>query len=225
MQIAVEGEKMQDLLKKIPLLSGLNDEQLENIANLIRVRTYKKNTVIVTQGEESSSFYIVVSGRLRVFRDNEDGNEVILNDFQEGTWFGELALLADTPRSASVITLEQSQLGIISKQDMNNLLVENPKLTLGIAKYLAKRVVELTEDVSDLAMLDVYGRVARTLEKHATEEDGRLITGRFTHQEIAAMVGASREMISKILKELKTGGYIEMDGKRIVLQRKLPKAW
>ena len=74
-------------------------------------------------------------------------------------------------------------------------------------------------------MLDVYGRVARTLEKHAKDEDGRLITGRFTHQEIAAMVGASREMISKILKELKIGGYIEVEGKRIILQKKLPKAW
>ncbi len=216
---------MQQLIRNIPLFSGLNDEQLEKIANLIRMRNYKKNTVIVTQGEESSSFYIVVSGRLRVFRDNEDGNEVILNDLQANSWFGELAILADSPRSASVMTLEPSQLGIISKDQINALLIDSPTLAVGIAKFLAKRVVELTEDVSDLAMLDVYGRVARTLEKHAVEEDGKLITGRFTHQEIAAMVGASREMISKILKELKIGGYIEMEGKRFVLQKKLPKAW
>ncbi len=216
---------MQDVIKGIPLFSSLSDEESDKIAGLVKLRNFKKNTVIVTQGDESSSFYIVVSGRLRVFRDNEDGNEVILNDLKNNSWFGELAILADVTRSASVITLEPTQLGIISKQDLNTLLSENSQLTLGIAKYLAKRVVELTEDVSDLAMLDVYGRVARTLEKQAMDEDGRLITGRFTHQEIAAMVGASREMISKILKELKIGGYIDTDGKRIILQKKLPKAW
>ena len=216
---------MLELLKSIPLFSGLVDSELEQIVALVKTRSFKKNSVIVTQGDDTASFYIVVDGRLRVFRDDEDGNEVILNDLQKGSWFGELAMLADTTRSASVVTLEPSQLGIISKHDLEQLMVQNPRLTLGIAKFLARRVVELTEDVSDMAMLDVYGRVARTLEKHAREEDGRLITGRFTHQEIAAMVGASREMISKILKELKIGGYIEVEEKRIILQKKLPKAW
>ncbi|MCB1757433.1 MAG: Crp/Fnr family transcriptional regulator [Gammaproteobacteria bacterium] len=216
---------MQDILRDIPLFSVLDDDELEKVEGLVKLRSFKKNTVIVTQGEESNSFYIVLSGRLRVFRDDEDGNEVILNDLQKPDWFGELAILADTTRSASVVTLEPTQLGIIAKQDLNQLLVDNPHLTLGIAKFLAGRVVELTEDVSDLAMLDVYGRVARTLEKHAKEEDGKLITDRFTHQEIAGMVGASREMISKILKELKIGGYISTDGKRFILEKKLPKAW
>ena len=216
---------MLELLKSIPLFSGLEEDELEQLASLVKTRSFKKNSVIVTQGDDTTSFYIVVDGRLRVFRDDEDGNEVILNDLQTGTWFGELAMLADTTRSASVVTLEPSQLGIISKQDLEQLMVEKPRLMLGIAKFLAHRVVELTEDVSDMAMLDVYGRVARTLEKHAREEDGRQITGRFTHQEIAAMVGASREMISKILKELKVGGYIDVEGKRIILQKKLPKAW
>ena len=216
---------MQEILREIPLFSGLSDEELNTVATLVKTRSFRKNSVIVTQGDDSSSFYIVLNGRLRVFRDDEDGNEVILNDLQQSSWFGELAILADTTRSASVVTLENTQLGIISKQDLEQLFVKNPRLTLRIAKLLARRVIELTEDVSDLAMLDVYGRVARTLEKHAKQEDGRLITGRFTHQEIAAMVGASREMISKILKELKIGGYIDVDGKRIVLQKKLPKAW
>ncbi|MDO6459285.1 Crp/Fnr family transcriptional regulator [Granulosicoccaceae sp. 1_MG-2023] len=216
---------MQELLGEIPLFSCLSEEERDKVAGLAKLRSVRKNTVIVTQGEETNSFYIVLSGRLRVFRDDEDGNEVILNDLQRASWFGELAILAQTTRSASVVTLENSQLAIIAQQDLNRLLVENPLLTLGIARFLANRVIELTEDISDLAMLDVYGRVARTLEKHAREENGKLITNRFTHQEIAAMVGASREMISKILKELKIGGYIEIDGKRIILQKKLPKAW
>lgn len=216
---------MQEILGEIPLFSALSDEERDKIASLAKTRSVKKNTVIVTQGEESNSFYIVLSGRLRVFRDDEDGNEVILNDLQRAAWFGELAILAQTTRSASVVTLENSQLAIINQQELNRLLLENPLLTLGIARFLANRVIELTEDISDLAMLDVYGRVARTLEKHAREEEGKLITNRFTHQEIAAMVGASREMISKILKELKVGGYIDTDGKRIILQKKLPKAW
>ncbi|HBR97710.1 MAG TPA: hypothetical protein DD979_10085 [Gammaproteobacteria bacterium] len=216
---------MLDLLRSIPLFSGLDEAAIEKVAALVKTRSFKKNAVVVTQGDDTTSVYIVIDGRLRVFRDDADGNEVILNDLQRGSWFGELAVLADSTRSASVVTLEPSQLGIISKQDLDQLLATNPMLTLSIAKFLARRVVELTEDVSDMAMLDVYGRVARTLEKHAKDEDGRLITGRFTHQEIAAMVGASREMISKILKELKIGGYIEVEGKRIILQKKLPKAW
>jgi CRP/FNR family cyclic AMP-dependent transcriptional regulator len=216
---------MQDILKEIPLFSGLNDAEFETLGALVKTRNFKKNTVIVTQGEESHSFYIVKSGRLRVFRDDEDGKEVILNDLKKASWFGELAILASTTRSASVITLEATQLGVIAKHELVKLLNENSKLTLAIATFLAKRVIELTEDVSDLAMLDVYGRVARTLEKHANEEEGQLITGRFTHQEIAAMVGASREMVSKILKELKIGGYIGLEGKRIILHKKLPKAW
>lgn len=216
---------MQEILSEIPLFSALSEDERDKIASLAKTRSVKKNTVIVTQGEETNSFYIVLSGRLRVFRDDEDGNEVILNDLQRASWFGELAILAQTTRSASVVTLENSQLAIINQQELNRLLMENPLLTLGIARFLANRVIELTEDISDLAMLDVYGRVARTLEKHAREEEGKLITNRFTHQEIAAMVGASREMISKILKELKVGGYIDTDGKRIILQKKLPKAW
>lgn len=216
---------MLDLLRSIPLFSGLDEAAIEKVAALVKTRSFKKNAVVVTQGDDTTSVYIVIDGRLRVFRDDADGNEVILNDLQRGSWFGELVVLADSTRSASVVTLEPSQLGIISKQDLDQLLATNPMLTLSIAKFLARRVVELTEDVSDMAMLDVYGRVARTLEKHAKDEDGRLITGRFTHQEIAAMVGASREMISKILKELKIGGYIEVEGKRIILQKKLPKAW
>lgn len=219
------GSYMNDLLKQIPLFSELAETEIKELAALIKVRSYKKNTVIVTQEEESDSFYIVVSGRLRVFRDDESGNEVILNDLTERMWFGELAILANRPRSASVVTLDATQLAIISKVSLMKILSDNPQLTLSIAKFLANRVVELTEDVSDMAMLDVYGRVARTLEKNAKEENGVLITGRFTHQDIASMVGASREMISKILKELKVGGYIENDGKRIILQKKLPKAW
>jgi len=216
---------MLDLIKNIPLFADLSPPQIEKINKLVRIRNYKKNTFIVTQGEQSKSFYIVIKGRCRVLRDNEEGNEVILNDLKPQSWFGELAALAEAPRSASVITLEASQLGIISYQDFRTLLKDSSSLSLRITQFLAKRVVELTEDVSDLAMLDVYGRVIRTLEKHANHEEGRLITGRFTHQEIASMVGASREMISKILKELITGGYIAIDSKRIILQKSLPRAW
>ena len=131
---------MLDLLRSIPLFSGFDEAATEKVAALVKTRSFKKNAVVVTQGDDTTSVYIVIDGRLRVFRDDADGNEVILNDMQRGSWFGELAVLADSTRSASVVTLEPSQLGIISKQDLDQLLATNPMLTLSIAKFLARRV-------------------------------------------------------------------------------------
>jgi CRP/FNR family cyclic AMP-dependent transcriptional regulator len=188
-------------------------------------KSYKKNTVIVSQGDETDSFYVLLTGRVRVYLDDERGKEIIINTLGPGESFGELALLSESPRSASVVTLEPSKLAVVSKQDFVDCLEKNPKIAVRMIRLLVRRIQALTENVSSLALLDVFGRVARLLATHAKEQDGKLVTDRMTHQEIANTVGASREMVSRILKDLKAGGYISAEGKRITLERKIPAGW
>lgn len=201
-------------------------EDLEWLRDRGIKRSYPKHAVLINEGELSDSFYIVLSGRVKVFVSDENGKEVILRTQKEGEYFGELALLDEMPRSASVMTLEKSRLSVVSKAAFGRCLKEHPDLALKLLRSLAQRVRSLTENVKSLALLDVYGRVAHTLLDLATEKEGKLvIEDRLTHQEIAYRVGASREMVSRIMKDLVTGGYIEIQPKAIVIPHKLPPAW
>jgi CRP/FNR family cyclic AMP-dependent transcriptional regulator len=144
---------------------------------------------------------------------------------EPGSHFGELALLRDTPRTASVMTIEDSKFLVIAKQDFLSCLAAYPQIALDIIGYLVDQVGSLTERVSALALNDVYGRLAATLRDLAREEGGKLITQPVTQQELAQMIGASREMVSRIFKELKAGDYIRVADRRIVLNKKLPARW
>ena len=186
-------------------------------------RKFKKNTVIITEGDSSDSFYVIKTGRVKVFVSDESSKEIILNSQGPGEYFGELSLIDDTPRSASVMTTEDSTLVLVTRPLFEKHLTENPELAIKLIRYLAQRVRSLTVNVKNLALLDVYGRVARTLLDLAVNQDDRLITEeRLTHQDIANRVGSSREMVSRILKDLVDGGYIEIVGKRYIIKSKLP---
>jgi CRP/FNR family cyclic AMP-dependent transcriptional regulator len=214
------------VLEKVPLFSSLPLEALNTLEAHSSVKSYRKNTVIIERGDESTSLYVLESGKVRVYMSDEDGKEVVLNVMEApGAYFGELALVGDTERTASVMTMEDAKLRIISKQDFSACLTDNPQIALELIQHLVRQVKTLTERVGTLALNDVYGRVAATLTEWAKEEDGRLITGRLTQQDIAHMVGSSREMVSRIFKDLKLGGYIEIENKRIVLLKKLPARW
>jgi CRP/FNR family cyclic AMP-dependent transcriptional regulator len=167
-----------------------------------------------------------LSGRVKVYLSDEDGKEVIINTQGPGEYFGELALIDEAPRSASVMTIEDSKLSIVSKRDFESCLARYPEIALRVIKGLTKRLRHLTENVKSLALMDVYGRVARTLLSLAEEQDGKLVVHqRLTQRDIAAMIGASREMVSRILKDLTIGGYITVDKKSITINEKLPHAW
>jgi CRP/FNR family cyclic AMP-dependent transcriptional regulator len=198
-------------------------QTLESHANPKR---YRKNTIIMEKGDESAALYVLVSGKVRVYVSDDEGKEVVLNVCDKpGSHFGELALLRNTSRTASVMTLEDSQFLIISKQDFLACLADHPQIAIDIIGGLVDQVSSLTDRVSALALNDVYGRLSATLRDLANEEDGRLVTKPITQQELAQMIGASREMVSRIFKELKAGDYIQLEGKRVVLNKKLPARW
>jgi len=213
------------MLENVQLFSGLSAEVLAEIEQHGTVKSYNKNTIIINQNDETDSLYVILSGRVKVFVSGEDGREVVLNYQVPGEYFGEMSLIDRQPRAASVMTVEPSRLMVIARGDFMRCLSSNPEIALNLIEPMSSRIRMLAENVSNLALLDVYGRVARTLLQHAAEEDGVLKTGKLTQQDIADMVGASRAMVSRILKDLRTGGYINVDKKCIIINQKLPPNW
>lgn len=214
-----------DAFSKVTLFNNLSSEDLNVICEHSIIRTYKKNTVIVNKGEEASSLYIIIEGNLDAYIDDDQGKELILSRMEPGESFGELSLLSSSSRSASVITTTPCKLAIISKKVFMDCLAKEPSISFNIIQSLIEKVYTLTENASNLALLDVYGRIVQVLNKNSTEKNGKLTTDRLTHQDIANMIGSSREMVSKILKDLKQGGYINFDGKSIIIERSLPSHW
>lgn len=214
-----------DLLSQVPLLADLDAEALGALVAQASVRSYRASTVIIEKGDEASALYVVLSGRVRVFSADDKGKEYVLNELGPGDYLGELALIDDCTRTASVLTLVASRFLVIPKASFQAFLTSHPSVAVHLLKALAARVRKLTEEVERLALCDVYGRLANTLNSRAVAEDGRRITDALTQRDLAALVGASREMISRIFKDLKSGGYISLEGKRVVIHRSLPERW
>ena len=216
---------LPETLTKTDLFSGLDDADIEMVASQTVLRQFPKNTVIVSQGDDTDSIYVIVKGKVDVFLHNDKGKEIIINTMGECESFGELAPLGGIPRQASIITTEDSTFGIISRQVFMDTLLVKASVSIKIIDLLITRIQDLTEEVSSLALEDVYNRVVRVLYKHADEAGDKLITEKLTQQDIASRVGATREMVHRILKELKTGGYITIEGKHITIEKKLPSGW
>ena len=214
------------MLRNVSLFSDLTDQELAVIEQRAVARTYSKGSVIINEGEDAISLYVIVSGGVKVLMDNEDGKEIILNSQGPGDYFGEMALIDDQPRSASIVTIEKSKFLIINKPAFQHILEQHPNIAIGLLKNLSKRIRSLSENVKSLALMDVYGRLAKTLLNLAKEKDGRLvIEQKLTQQDIANRIGSSREMVARILKDLSNGGYISIENKYITINEKLPKAY
>jgi CRP/FNR family cyclic AMP-dependent transcriptional regulator len=214
------------MLEDVAIFSGLSPAELELLEHHMVTRSFKKNTIIINEGDEASTFFIIITGAIKVFLSNEEGKEIIINAQGPGDHFGELALLDGAPRSASVITTEKSTIGVISKEDFHHVLSRNTDLALNLIRELTRRVRFLSDNVRTLALMDVYGRVAKVLLSMAQEEDGKMVIhNRPTQQDIANHIGASREMVARILKDLSTGNYITINGKRLTINEKLPDAY
>ena len=204
---------------------GLKESDLQAISAHAVTRTFAKNAVIVTEGDRSDSLYIILSGRVKFYVSDEQGKEIVLSEAGPGEYFGEISL-DEGPRSASVMTLEPTRFSVIPREDFREFLAQSPQFAFDLIGKLIQRVRALTDNVKSLALMDVYGRVARMLLELATERDGVLaIETKPTQQDLANRVGASREMISKILKDLEAGGYIRTEPRRIVIAKSLPRAW
>lgn len=203
----------------------LGEAEVKALAQHAVARTFPKNTVVVTEGDRTDSLYIIVSGRVKIYASDENGKEIVLNHAGPGEYFGEL-VLDEGPRAASVMTLEPTRFLIVPKDDFREFVTRSPEFSLHLIRKLIRKVRVLTNDVKSLALMDVYGRVARMLLDLAVERDGAIvIENRPTQQEMANRVGASREMISRILSNLAEGGYITMERDRITIARTLPRAW
>jgi len=197
---------------------------LRDFAKHAVTREFPKNAVVVREGDRTDSLYIIVSGRVKIYVSDE-GKEIVLGESGPGEYFGEM-VLDEGPRSASVMTLVPTQFLVVAKADFREFVTKSPEFALHLILKLIKRVRALTNDVKTLGLMDVYGRVARLLLDLAVERDGVLvIQDRPKPQEIAARVGASREMVNKILGDLTEGGYIEVKGERITIAKALPRTW
>jgi CRP/FNR family cyclic AMP-dependent transcriptional regulator len=214
------------VLDKVSLFESLDAVSLDELKTMMVTRVFPKNSIIINEGDENQSLYILESGRVKVYLSDENGREIVLSTQGPGEYFGEMALLDDATRSASVLTLEESKIRMINKADFEKILRQKPEIALGVIKDLIRRLRQSTESVRSLALMDVYGRVARLLLSLSEENNGYLtVTEKLTHQDIADRVGSSREMISRIFKDLKQGGYIEVEDKRITIKDKLPSGW
>ena len=216
---------LTDTLAETSLFAGLEPDDLAELARQTIIRDFPKHTVIVNQGDTTDSFYVILEGKVDVFLQNDKGKEIIINTLGVHESFGELAPLGGIPRQANIITTEDSSFGIISRPVFMEFLLSKPTVSMQIIDLLIHHIQNLTEEVSSLALEDVYSRVVRVLYKHAEQVNDKLVTERLTQQDIASRVGATREMVHRILKELKTGGYISIEGKHITIEKKLPPGW
>lgn len=213
-------------LKKIPFLSDLSDEALIALAEKAKPAKFPKQATIIMEGDETSSLYIMLSGKVRVFSSDDKSKEITLLIQEPGSYFGELALLTDEPRSASVVTLETTTCGVISKSDFINWLRIHPDVAIALLGVLSKKIRQLTDKVRLMALSNVYERTVKALQAMVVVEGNvSIIHNRPTQQDLASMVGASREMVNKIMHELTKGGYIEIQDKALIIVKKLPSSW
>ena len=207
------------VLKAVPLFSSVPDEQLRLLASVVTRKSTPRSTTVMAGGDPTDSLYIVLSGRLKVMMSDADGKEVILSILGPGEFFGEMGLIDDAPRSASVVAIEPCELLCIAKRDFKKCLADNFEMGMAVMRGLVRRLREADRKIGSLALLDVYGRVARLLlDMSETIEGEKIVTKRLPKQDIAKMIGASREMVSRVMKDLQIGGYIEMRGSNIVLR-------
>ena len=201
----------------------LDDALLREIAGKGGIKRYPAQAILINEGDSSDSIYILLSGRVKVYSTNPEGKEVVIATHGAGEYIGELSLDGGV-RSASVMTLEPTMCSVVSGSSLREFIAAHPDFASHLIRKLIRSVRQATES---LALEDVYARVVRLLTdlSDAGPDGQRRVRERLTQQGIADRIGASREMVSRIFKDLSAGGYIAQDGGHIVVVRKLPTAW
>lgn len=211
-------------LKSVPLFSNLSNRQLDILYKAGVIKKFTKGDVIVYQDDPGDTFYIGVSGRVKVTLLNEDGKEIILSILKGGDFFGELSLLDDEPRSASVLAVEDATLFLLTKRQFHQLITAYPDMLRKVLREICARLRRADEKIESLAFLDVYGRAFSVLQQLAHDqgrktEHGIEILHAPTHEELSNMVGASREAITRIIKILKENrNLVSYKGRRLILR-------
>lgn len=206
-------------------LAPLKPETLRAIAATGVVRSFPKNAIFINEGDVGDSLYIVISGRVKVYSSNPAGREVVIAFHGPGEYVGEMSL-DGSPRSASVMTLEPTTCALVTRASFREFILAHPDFALHLIEKLIQRVRLTTENVKSLALSDVYGRLVKLLLALAVEHDGKLVVPeKLTQQDIAERVGASRDMISRLLKDLVAGGYLTVQDRTITILKKPPPGW
>lgn len=215
-----------EMLKKVSLFSSMDDETLNYLQSVAVKKSFAKNAILFSKGDQSDALYILCSGKAKAVISDENGREIVIAAFGAGEYFGEISFLDGQERSATVVTKEPVEVLIIYRNDFKNFLLTSPDLVLGLLKELLKKLRKATDQVETLAFMDVYRRIASLFEGLTKRQNKQwVIEDKLTHQEVANMVGASREMVSKILKQLQMGGYISIKKKQITIHKKLPPSF
>ncbi len=215
---------VRDVLKSFPLFADLDDEELTDIEKIVMTKKFSKDEIILYQFDPGDSLYMIAGGRVKVVLFSKDGKEVLLSTLGTSDFFGEMSLLDGMPRSASVVALEDSELIVLKRRDFLDLIRNHPEIALKILTELSRRLREADRKIGSLILMDVYGRVARLLLDLA-EKEGKKINGeiviekRLKHKDIASMVGASRETVSRVLRDFAQSGFITVDNKRIIIHQ------
>jgi CRP/FNR family cyclic AMP-dependent transcriptional regulator len=216
---------MQDFLAEISPYNSLDDKSLKALCTIAVRRRHKKSRVIIRQGDDTNSMFVLLTGDMRVYVEDEQGRQLTVRMLKPGDTFGEVALIGGFPRTASVLTVSDCEVAAFTRENYLAFLRQHPDLLLALAGALANMVRETTEELSSIALSDVYGRVAHVFDKYAVENEGQKQVPRFTHREIAGMIGSSREMVSKILKDLENGEYISVSDRYYMIDKPLPESW
>jgi CRP/FNR family cyclic AMP-dependent transcriptional regulator len=202
-------------LRSIPLFSKLDEAELQRFGELMREKNYPKGSVIVFEDDPGDSLFVVRDGRVKVVLIGEDGREVILGVLGVGEHFGELSLIDDQPRSAHVIAMEETNLLVLRRDDFRRRVEANPAVAWALMTELARRLRRADAKIHGLALLDVPGRIARLLLDFAEESGSDMIEKPLTHQTIAHMIGASRETVSRTIRDFQIQGLIKVERRRI----------
>lgn len=213
-------------LLKSPFFRNFPITTLEKLNQRSSIRRYKKNSYVINLRDEAVAVYLLIEGAAAVYTDDSDGNKHILNTIGSGDMFGELGVIDSKPRTANVITTHSSDCLVIPKTEFLRCVFESSETSSAVMKILVGRIRYMTDEISCLAMLDVYARMIRLIRNSIEFSDGDVsTTGRLTHQEIASRIGSSREMVSKIIKDLTMGGYLKTNKQRISLLKEMPDKW
>jgi len=206
-----------DFLATVPLFSGLDRSELEKFAEVTREKSYPKGSVILFEDDPGDSLFVVREGRVKVVLIGEDGREVILGVLGVGEYFGELSLIDDRPRSAHVIAMEDSNLLVLRREDFRKRVESSPSVAWSLLTELSRRLRRADDKIGGLVLLDVPGRIARLLLDLAEESGTNAIEKTLTHQTIAQMIGASRETVSRAMKDFQDAGWITVERRRIAI--------
>ena len=212
------SDRVVGQLRRVPLFAHLNDEELSRVSQAVREKSYPKNSVILFEDDPGDALFVVVSGQVKVVLIGEDGREVILAMLQDGDFFGEMSLIDDQPRSAHVIATEEANMLVLRRDDFQTAMDETPRIALGLLQALSRRLRRADDKIGGLVLLDVTGRLSKLLLELADDNDGVTIARRLTHQQLAQMIGSSRETVSRTLRDLTDRGLIEINRRTMAVR-------